>query len=323
MGDLYTESIEKNLNKTLEDKIIYHRKAFVKLFKARYMEMIPSLIHYKNKHTVSVDFSKVEIALRGGYDVVLGNTTKGNIQVVGFTKGRETVGNPNNLFGTHLLNERDIEFLIPPHLREKSYKEISDYDKCETGNFVVLRNKNLNYIQDYFILDHYIRELSEIVVSRYSLSMQIKVTTFFLSKIGDESMNVIISQLYNGNPAIKVGELFEPDEQIIHMNNDNIASIFQELKREYQNKISELNNMLGMNALAVEKESGVSDEEVKGNRAYTTSNANIYLDGRNHGLEKLNKRYGLHLEAMYNDEVVSEFSKLGRIETLKEGGKDE
>ena len=82
------------------------------------------------------------------------------------------------------------------------------------------------------------------------------------------------------------------------------------MKREYQNKISELNNAIGINSLAVEKESGVSDEEAKSNRGYTTSNANINLDGRNHGLKKLNKRYNLQLEAVYNDQVASEFQEL-------------
>src|SRR5699024_12202923 len=101
-------------------------------------------------------------------------------------------------------------------------------------------------------------------------------------------------------------KLFDPEEQIYHMDNDNIAQNFQELKREYQNKISELNNMLGINSLAVEKSSGVSDSEAKRNRAYTTSNANTYLDARNNGLKTLNKRYNLEIEALYNDEVLSE-----------------
>src|SRR5699024_6386751 len=95
---------------------------------------------------------------------------------------------------------------------------------------------------------------------------------------------------------------------------------FQELKREYQNKISELNNMLGINSLAVEKSSGVSDSEAKSNRAFTTSNANIYLDSRNNGLFKLNKRYDLEIEAMYNDEVISEFQE---IENKKEDSNSE
>jgi hypothetical protein len=154
--------------------------------------------------------------------------------------------------------------------------------------------------------------------------MQVKITTLFLGDVNDETTNELVSDIYNGNPYIKASKLFDPNDQIYHMNNDNVAQNFQELKREYQNKISELNNMLGMNSLAVEKSSGVSDTEANSNRAYTTSNANIYLDGRNNGLFKLNKRYqeyGLALEAMYNDEVVSEFQELAKEEG-EEGDND-
>src|SRR5699024_11051339 len=141
-----------------------------------------------------------------------------------------------------------------------------------------------------------------------------------LGEPNDETLNQIISDVYNGNPYIKGSKLFDPDEQIYHMKNEGIAQNFQELKREYQNKISELNNMIGMNSLAVEKSSGVSDSEAKSNRAFTTSNANIYLDSRNNGLEKLNKRFDLKIEAMYNDEVVSEFQELAKEEEESKGG---
>src|SRR5699024_7699304 len=108
--------------------------------------------------------------------------------------------------------------------------------------------------------------------------MQVKITTLFLGEPNDETLNPIIADVYNGNTYILWSKLFDPEEQSYHMDNDNIAQNFQELKREYQNKISELNNMLGINSLAVEKSSGVSDSEAKSNRAYTTSTANIYLD---------------------------------------------
>lgn len=311
----YGLSIDKELNLSLKEKVARHRQKFKSMFRARYLELLPSLIKYKNHHTVSVDFMKVEVALRGGYDVVIGETTERNIQVIGFATNQKTSGNPSDLFATNILRQGDINFVIPDHLKYKTYKEITDQDKCQSGNFVVLRNKTLNYINDHAILDHYIEELSEIVLSRYSISMQVKITKLFLGEPNDESMNQMISDIYNGNPYIKASHLFDPKEQIHDMNMDNVAQNFQELKREYQNKISELNNMLGMNSLAVEKASGVSDEEAKSNRAYTTSNANIYLDGRNTPLERLNKRYNLMLEAMYNDEVVSEFQE-------EEGGSD-
>src|SRR5699024_9764191 len=129
-----------------------------------------------------------------------------------------------------------------------------------------------------------------------------------------------ISDVYNGNPYIRGSKLFDPEEQIYHMDNDNIAQNFQELKREYQNKISELNNMLGINSLAVEKSSGVSDSEAKRHKAFTISNANRYVEARNNALKNLKKRYNLEIEALYNEEVLSEFSELAREEERENGG---
>lgn len=316
----FVGTIDKQLAKTLKDKVVFHRARFTQLFKARYLEMLPSLIKYKNDKSVNVDFLKVEVALRNGYDVVIGETRNQNIQVIGYATSKKTTGNPEDIFSSNYLRHGEINFIIPDYLKLPYYKEITHDDNCETGNFVVLRNKVLHYVSDYSILDHYVDELAEIVLSRYSISMQVKITTLFLGEPNDETLNQIISDVYNGNPYIKGSKLFDPDEQIYHMKNEGIAQNFQELKREYQNKISELNNMLGMNSLAVEKSSGVSDAEAKSNRAYTTSNANIYLDGRNNGLNKLNKRYDLEIEAMYNDEVVSEFQELAKEQEENEGG---
>lgn len=316
----YNEGINQSLNQSLKEKVVLHRERFTQLFKARYLEMLPSLIKYKNAITVSIDFMKVEVALRNGYDVVIGETKNRNIQVIGYAKSSLTSGNPDDLFSTKTLRHGDITFVIPDYLKLPYYKEITHHDECKSGNFVVLRNKTLHYVSDYEILDHYIAELAEIVLSRYSISMQVKITTLFLGEPNDETLNQIISDVYNGNPYIKGSKLFDPAEQIYHMQNENIAANFQELKREYQNKIGELNNMLGMNSLAVEKSSGVSDAEAQSNRSYTTSNANIYLDGRNNGLQKLNKRYDLKLEALYNDEVVSEFEEIAK-ENEKEESK--
>lgn len=319
----YMEGISQELSKNLKDRIVHHRKRFIEIFKARYLEMLPSLIKYRNSEKVSVDFTKVEIALRSGYDVVIGETKKGNIQVIGYATSKKTSGNPEDLFSDGLLRHGDITFIIPDHLKLNYYKEISHHDSCESGNFIVLRNKTVNFVSDHNILNHYVSELSEIVLSRYSITMQVKITTLFLGEPGDETIGQIISEIYNGNPYIKGSDLFDPEDHIYHFKNENIAQNFQELKREYQNKISELNNMLGMNSLAVEKSSGVSDSEAKSNRAFTTSNANIYLDGRNNGLFKLNKRYNLKLEAMYNDEVVSEFQEFeNKNEEKKSGDQD-
>lgn len=310
MNNSFEGYIDKELSLELKERIVQHRSRFRELFKARYNEMLPSLIKYSNSKSVSIDFMKLEVALRNGYDVVIGETLRRNIQVIGFATSQLTKNNPADLFSDKSLKTGDINFVIPKHLRMTEYKEITNDDECQTGNFVVLRNKNLNYVDDRIILDHYIDELAEIVLSRFSISMQVKISTVFISEANDESVTKMISDLYNGDPFIKATKLFDPEEQIYPMKNEGLSQIFPELKREYQNKISELNNMLGINSLAVEKESGVSDTEAESNRSFSTSNANIYLDARNNGLQRLNKRYGFNIEAMYNDEVVSEFEEL-------------
>src|SRR5699024_5419334 len=224
--------------------------------------------------------------------------------ILGYANSMKTSENPVNLFSTRKLRHGNITFTIPKHLQLDYYREISNDDHCKTGNFVVLRNKTVQYVNDLEIINHYIEELGEIVSSRFSISMQVKISNLFLGDPNDESMLQLIENIYNGNPYIPRSKLFDPEEQIITIKNDWIAQNFQEIKRKYQNKISELNNAVGINSLAVEKSSGVSDEEAKSNRGYTTSNANINLDGRNHGLKKLNKRYHLQLEAVYNDQVA-------------------
>ena len=306
--------IDKTLNQTLSEKNIRHRARFKTLFKARYMEMLPSLIQYKNSQTVSVDFLKVEVALRSGYDVAIGLTVDNSINVLGVAKNYQSSENPADIFTNRPLNKSDIDFVIPAEKRLKQYIEISDKDQSMTGNFVVLRNKTLNYINDLEILEHYIDELAEIVLSRYSISMQVKVSNLFFGEPNDQSMQKLITSIYNGDPYIPGSKLFDPNDQIYQFNNTGTASVFKELKTEFQNKISELNNMLGINSLAIEKASGVSDTEANSNRAYTTSNANIYLDARNNGLQRLNKRFKLDIHAMYNDEVVSEFEELSQKE---------
>src|SRR5699024_5786757 len=312
--DIFSMEIDKSLNETLAEKNVRHRTRFKQLFKARYMEMLPSLIQYKNFNTVSVDFLKVEVALRNGHDVVIGQTRDNKIMVLGLAKNYQSSENPADIFSQTELKKADIDFIIPTHKRMDHYREITDRDQSLTGNFVVLRNKTLNYISDVNVLDHYIDEMAEIVLSRYSISMQVKVSSLFFGEPNDQSMEKLITKIYNGDRYVPGSKLFDPNDQIYHFDNTGTASVFKELKTEYQNKISELNNMLGINSLAVEKSSGVSDTEANSNRAYTTSNANIYLDARNNGLRRLNKRFNLDIHAMYNDDVVSEFEELSQKE---------
>lgn len=302
--------VETELSQDISLRVIEHRNRFRKLIFNRYLEFLPLLINYTNKESVAIDFLQLETALRQGYQVVVGKSRNGQIMILGYIqtnhyKNSSDFMNNFNFDFERRLNEKDIFFTIPKYLRPEYALEIQQYDNCKSGDFIVLRNKPVSLNNDYEIISHYCDELAEVILSRFSLIMQSKFAKIFKSEVNDETVNQFITQLFNGSPFIKVSGLFDAEEDIIDLESDYINNALVEMKREYQNKISELSNFLGVNSLAVDKESGVSDTEAKSNRAFTTSNSNIYLRGRD-PLNMLNQRFDLDIQPFYDDEATSQ-----------------
>lgn len=302
--------VETELSQDISLRVIEHRNRFRKLIFNRYLEFLPLLINYTNKDSVAIDFLQLETALRQGYQVVVGKSRNGQIMILGYIKNNHYKNSSDfmnnfNFDFERRLNEKDIYFTIPKYLRPEYALEIQHFDNCKSGDFIVMRNKPVTLNNDYEIISHYCDELAEIILSRFSLIMQSKFAKIFKSEVNDETVNQFITQLFNGSPFIKVSGLFDAEEDIIDLASDYVNNALVEMKREYQNKISELSNFLGVNSLAVDKESGVSDTEAKSNRAFTTSNSNIYLRGRD-PLNMLNQRFDLDIQPFYDDEATSQ-----------------
>ncbi len=316
--------LKVELSQDIDRRVIEHRNRFRRLIFNRYVEYLPLLINYTDKDKVGIDFLQLEIGLRQGYQVVVGKARNGVIMVLGYIQGQyfnnTNYFNDFNLTFNKRLTQDDVTFIVPEYLRPEKMLEIQYYDNCQSGDFIVLRNKPINLTNDYEVLEHYCDELAEIVLSRFSLIMQSKFSKIFLSDVQDETINQFITKLYNGAPFIKTDKFFDADEDIIDLGSDYITTALVEMKREYQNKISELNNFLGINSLAVEKESGVSDTEAKSNRAFTTSNSNIYIRGRE-SFNMLNRRFNTKIKPFYDDEAMSEFDLLN-ISTNSFGGQN-
>lgn len=318
----FLSGLDSEFTADIGTRVTTHRNRFARIFRNRYLEMLPTTITYYNGNSISVDWLKVEVCLRNGYDVVIGQNRVGLITFLGYCVNRMSPSNPTAFLGAvYPLTYDDIIWNIPNSMKPEraNFHEITVQDDCASGSFVVLRNKTLNYVNDLEIINHYTAELAEIVVSRYSATMQAKIMTFFMAQnVNDESINKIVTDLFNGVPYAKGTQFLDPDDIMKQYQTDNIPSLLTELKREYQNKISELNNMLGMNSLAVEKSSGVSDTEANSNRAFTVSNGNIYLDGRGQPLNCLNKRFNLQIYPLYNDDAIS---KMTILEQMNESAK--
>lgn len=307
-------TIENSFKEKIKQRVVTHRNRFYKLIYNRYAEILPFTISYENiDERFKVDLIQLESMLRHNYNVAIGEDVTGDIVILGYVN----LSNKNN-FDYHYLpktyTKKDINFIINEAYILPEYTQLNQFNK--NGNFILIQNKVYNYINDYEIIEHYAEEIAEISLSRFSLILQAKVMTFFRGDLNGDDLEEVIDDLFNGAPAIKTSVQFDVNENIIRFDNGNITSTLTELKREFQNKLSELNSMLGLSSLGVDKESGVSDEEAQSNASFKKSNENIYLFVRNNALKFLNERYKMNIHAEFSENMVKELSSLERLEML-------
>lgn len=282
------------LSRDLSRKVIEHRDKFYDFFIGRYMEGLANLFYYSIK---PFDKATLEIALREGYGVAVGTNKFGQLGILGYINNNQFAYNRPDLllkpkrYTGNMINYTMPSDLLPERAKTNQFLEIWNWDNGQTGDFVVFWNKQINLTNDFQIIQHYAEELAEIVASRFSLIMQAKIQTVLTGDPGDETINQMISAIYNGNPFVKLAKTFDIEDHLITINNTDLASNLAQLKTEYQNKIAELNALFGINVLAVDKESGVTASEANGNLGYVTMNGNVWLESRQKALDLLNARF--------------------------------
>ena len=316
----FFSNIEQTLSEKVKMRVVTQRNNFFNFFKNRYIEFLPTVISYEglNEKNVLIDPIQLEIWLRQGYGVAIGQTKTGTM-ILGTVNQSNTLSNIQT-YGTRPLTGNDVNFFISNKIKEKYYKEITFHDGYETGNFVVLWNKPIQLTNDFNIIEMYSERIAEIAMSRFSIYMQAKISTVIRGEANDEDVEQITQDLYNGAPFIKTTKFFDPEESILTINEgQGLISALPELKREYQNNIAELNNILGLSSLAVDKESGVSQSEAMSNKAYQKANANIYIQARNEKLKRYNDRFNTNIVASFSDEIASQLSSIEKIQILDGG----
>ena len=315
---MFKPDIEQTLNEKVKMRMTSHRNAFYRFFKNRYREFLPIVIGYEGLEETKIDSIQLEIWLRQGYGVAVGETTRG-IMILGTVPRQSQLYTLGTNYSVSPLTSSDVNYFISDKIRVKN-KEITYHDGFESGNMVVIYNKPYQLTNDFEIIDIYSERIAEIALSRFSIYMQAKISTVIRGEVDDEDVEQITSDLYNGAPFIETTMMFDPDESILSINNSQeVISALPELKREYQNNIAELNNILGLSALGVDKASGVSDIEAQSNKAYQKANSNVYLKSRNEKLKLLNEKFNLNIKAQYADEIASNLSSLEKVQILDGG----
>ena len=311
-------NIEQSLNEKIKMRMTSHRNAFYRFFRNRYREFLPVVIGYEGLEDTKIDPIQLEIWLRQGYGVAVGETTRG-VMILGTVPRQSQLYTLGTNYSVAPLTSADVNYFISDKIRVKN-KEITYHDGFESGNMVVIYNKPYQLTNDFEIIDIYSERIAEIALSRFSIYMQAKISTVIRGEADDEDVEQITSDLYNGSPFIETTMMFDPEESILSINNgQEVISALPELKREYQNNIAELNNILGLSALGVDKASGVSDIEAQSNKAYQKANSNVYLKSRNEKLKLLNEKFNLNIKAEYADEIAGNLSSLEKIQILDGG----
>ena len=307
------KALDMELSDALSTIIINHKKRFIDTQKIRYKEIMPVLIGYENAidtigdTKIRINTVKMEVMLRNNYRPVIGENKQGTWVLLGYLQSFFYKENLENFFIVDKIDKKDVHFIISDELIPDELEELTFENGAETGNCVVLQNKVINMQSDYNFIDHYIDEMAEIEISRYSIVMQARINTFLTGDRNDQTVNEVIRAIYNGDPFTKVTGEFDPRDRLYAHQNTAIGSMLTELKREKQNKVSELNNTIGIQSLGVEKSSGVNEVEAKSNQAWTNSNANIYILGRQTPFDLLNIKTGGRIRAVYNDVVAGQF----------------
>lgn len=299
----------------IAERVREHRELTYQMFVSRYMEFLPLIINYTGIEKTGIDPLVLENFLHQGVGVAIGPNIEGKTVILGYVTRINTL--PVNGVSTLTLdplNGNDIVYIIPDSEKLPHYRQITFHDGFESGNFVVLYNKPYNLQNDYEIINLYADRIAEITLSRYSIYMQSKISHVIKGEADDQDTEQIANDLLNGKPYIKTSTYFDEDN-IVEINSvSDIISALPELKREYQNNIAELNCMLGLNSLGVDKESGVSEIEAQSNTAFKKANEGIYLRARNEPLKRYNAKFGTELKAEFNDLMISQLSSLERVQ---------
>ena len=133
----FFSNIEQTLYEKVKMRTVMQRNNFYQFFRNRYIEFLPSVISYEglNDKNVIIDPIQIEIWLRQGFGVAIGQTKKGTM-VLGTVNQSNTLSNIQT-YGTRPLTGADINLFISNKIKEQFYKEITYNDGYDTGNSFV------------------------------------------------------------------------------------------------------------------------------------------------------------------------------------------
>lgn len=272
-----------------QNRVNYYRNHMYETIVSRLVEILPYFIKYENLPT-TLSALQIESQLRiGCHDLIIGLDNLNQVVVL----GRPT-GIVHNFYNYPIVS--GIQFIIPPEQRlaRDMYEQITP-NNPDKGNFILLRNRyNTAFKTDVEIIEDFAIHLAEIKKSRYSLTLQSSVLTYFkgVDVYNNNTINKLMDEMFEGTPFIKIESNLNINDDFGTMDNAKvIPAMLTAMKDEYDNIFNEMLNLIGVLNLGVDKQSGVNRVESVANQGFLNTINNIYITSRQEPFTLLSNRF--------------------------------
>lgn len=278
-----------------------------------FTNLVLNLITYENAPD-TLDERFLEFNLRYYGYARVGGVDKDNVFVLG--------QNQNGEYGLNALGSLIDQSTIPnpfavddstqelPYLTRMNYQDKND-------GYVTICNKYNYYMAglmttftDIQLVDRVSKSLAKIKASEMRNIDLMKQQFIGLTKNKNLTANQVFQQIQEGKSFIGVDSDLGDITSILDVTDFNIQDYLPSLKTAWNNEVSELLTMLGIDTVGVDKKERLVAMEAAANAQLTEASANVYLQARNQQLEILNHVLGTKIEATFNQQAFQQLVKL-------------
>ena len=278
-----------------------------------FTNLVLNLITYENAPN-TLDERFLEFNLRYYGYARVGGVDKDNVFVLGQNQNGEY---GLNAIGS-LIDQSTIPnpFAVDDNTKELPYLTRMNYQDKNDG-YVTICNKYNYYMAglmttftDMQLVDRVSKSLAKIKASEMRNIDLMKQQFIGLTKNKNLTANQVFQQIQEGKSFIGVDSDLGDITSILDVTDFNIQDYLPSLKTAWNNEVSELLTMLGIDTVGVDKKERLVAQEAAANAQLTEASANVYLQARNQQLEILNHVLGTKIEATFNQQAFQQLVKL-------------
>lgn len=298
---------------------------YLNIYRDYLHNLLVNLITYEGA-PITLDVHYIEFVLRTFGYCRIGAFDKDNVFVLQ-ADGRKANTNPQ--VGAFGFLQDALDYKVPNprqeghtlyQLMRGSLDEIkAQLAHSDEGCYLVLSNK-YNYFYggmgstfvDDALIERVAKTLAKIKATAVFNMEQMKVPFVGFSTNKNLTSKNLWANINQGMPFVEVDSDVDDINRVVQVMNLQIPNFLPQLKDAWNNEMSEMLTMLGINNVGVDKKERLLANEVDANSQLIEASGNIYLDARNNQLQMLNYVLGTNIKAKFNQDAYNALVSLTR-----------